>query len=409
MNKRLINIILRGATISSKFLFLFYLASSNNNVVLGEYGLISAIIMFLVIFFGFEFHTFSNRELIKSRVNGDAETTVLKQFSLYHMVYLLSVPLVFVAAFFVDKKWIIVLSMLLLISEHYSLEMSRVLIACGKQVKSSVLMLLRGALWMLPLVVTTHHITIQEILVCWFALSVLSCLLGCYWLKEEGCYIVGFDFDLKYYMKGIHTSIIFFISSIFITLVSVVDRYFVESFFGSEDLSIYVFYVGIAGSITSLFDAGIAVFLYPALIKNKIENNHKAWKVMILKSNVIVVLFSIVLLATVSLIFGYKIFSFDESYSKHTVSLYVLIAAFTIKTISSTYQYALYSLGKDINIVVTNAIPISIIATSIIFFIITDNAVLSLEEFCFIILLSYIVQFFCRYYMIFKCEKGGFR
>lgn len=408
MNKKLVNLLLRGTTISSKFLFLFYLASSSNGNVLGEYGLLSATIMFLIILFGLEFHTFSNRELIKSRAEGSAETAISKQFSLYHVIYLFLVPLVFICSYFVDEKDVLILSMLLLVSEHYSLEISRVLIACEEQVKSSILMLLRGALWMLPLAAIFHHVTIQAILMCWLALSVFSCLLGTYWLRSNGYNVFDFDFDKKYYAKGINTSCVFFVSSIFVVLVTVVDRYFVESFLGARDLSVYVLYIGIAGSITSLFDASIAVFLYPRLIRNIVENDYNSWREIIYKSNVLVVIFSLVLFFFVFLIFKFNFFGFDKKYTDNILALYVLIGAISMKTISATYQYALYSIGKDMVIVMTNVIPISMLLTFISIFIFTDGDMLSLEVFCGVILLAYITQLIFRYQLISKYDEEEF-
>jgi len=399
MKDKIINTALRCFIIVSKFLFLFWLAKNSTDTVLGKYGLLSSTIMFLVIFFGMEFHTYSNRELIKNRVESSTLSTVCKQFSLYHVIYLFIFPIVIMLSISGLVEQNVILVYFLIIFEHYSLELSRILIACGEQVKSSWVMFMRSSFWMIPIVAFYDNVAINEIVVFWLISSFVSFIIGSYWLNRLGCKFFRWDFDFCFYKNGLKTSSLFFISSILVVLLTVVDRYYIEHFFDTSTLSIYVLFIGVANSISSLFDAGVAVYLYPNLIKAKVRSDKNEWKRSILFATLFVVAFSGVLFFSIIILNGYFFFGWlPDLYINEVNGLYVLIVAILFKTISAILQYALYSLGEDEKILATNSIPIIVFISLVSFLTFVGDGFFDVDLFsvCFVILLCYFFQLILR-------------
>lgn len=66
---RLINIALRGMTLGSKFLLIFFLARFLEPAELGLYGLLVATIGYALYLLGLDFYTYSTREILKRERN----------------------------------------------------------------------------------------------------------------------------------------------------------------------------------------------------------------------------------------------------------------------------------------------------------------------------------------------------
>lgn len=62
---QLTNIAIRGSTLASKFLLIFFLARFLEPSELGVYGLFAATIGYSLYLLGFDFYTYTTRELLK--------------------------------------------------------------------------------------------------------------------------------------------------------------------------------------------------------------------------------------------------------------------------------------------------------------------------------------------------------
>ena len=66
LSKRFLNLVLRGSTLASKFALIFVLAKFLEPAEVGLYGLFSATIFYCLMALGFDFYTYSTREIIVS-------------------------------------------------------------------------------------------------------------------------------------------------------------------------------------------------------------------------------------------------------------------------------------------------------------------------------------------------------
>ena len=94
MNIKIINLILRGLTLGSKFLLSIYLVKFLSLEANGEYGIFVATISLLTYILGIDFYSFNNREILQNDIE-DAGSKIKDQFILFFFIYLLVLPSLF--------------------------------------------------------------------------------------------------------------------------------------------------------------------------------------------------------------------------------------------------------------------------------------------------------------------------
>ncbi|TIH06506.1 lipopolysaccharide biosynthesis protein [Pseudomonas leptonychotis] len=284
---RFANVILRGATLSCKFLLIFMLASYLDPTDLGLYGLLVVSIDFAVFVVGVDFYTYSNRELIKRGV-GDWGDIFKAQISVSLFMLSLVVP-VFVFVFVFEFlpwgvfNWFIPL----LVVEYFAQELNRVLVAISKQFIASVVLFVRSGVWVVAVALMLYYEpatrNLDVVLSFWFFGSLFACIVGVSVVcKQE---VKGWvrPIDYSWVKLGLWVAFPFLLSTLALRGIFTVDRYWMESLLGLEALGAYVLFIGMANVVVSFLDAGVFVFIYPGLIKAHEENNSEAFRLFMRK------------------------------------------------------------------------------------------------------------------------------
>ncbi|MGX9565684.1 lipopolysaccharide biosynthesis protein [Pseudomonas sp. CFBP 5748] len=292
--RRLINLMLRAATLVSKFALVFFLAKYLDARVVGVYGLISATIGYAIYLVGLEFYNYSSREIIGSE--SDLLFGYLKdQLVLYLIVYALVVPLTVVFFFsgFIPLEYAYWFGCLLVV-EHLAQELNRVLVAVSQQMLASVVLFVRSGAWCLLLMLAMFFSpdlrNLYSVLVFWFV-GCLCALFIAFW----GLRVYSFNSFFRpvnwlWINRGLKIVWPLLIASLCIRGIFTIDRYWVEDAAGLDVLGAYVLYIGMATAVLSFVDAAVIVFYYPKLIIfAKKEEWHRFCSVMYgLALNVIV-------------------------------------------------------------------------------------------------------------------------
>ncbi|ELT3645721.1 TPA: O136 family O-antigen flippase, partial [Escherichia coli] len=92
--RTVIMLLLRGATLASKFLLVIFLAKFATYKNLADYTIIAVTISYLLFFLGFDFYTYSTREIIKKGFTKSGEL-LCNQLYLYISMYLILIPIVY--------------------------------------------------------------------------------------------------------------------------------------------------------------------------------------------------------------------------------------------------------------------------------------------------------------------------
>ncbi|HIP61924.1 MAG TPA: hypothetical protein EYG98_05145, partial [Sulfurovum sp.] len=170
-SNRFLNVGIRAISMLSKFLLIIVLAKKLPLSDLGTYGLLVAGIGFAVLFIGFDYYSYSNRELLSVHKDKWSQIIVNQMYA-YLPLYLIFIPisvLIYYYEFLPSGYfvWFIVL----MVIEHISIEQNRLLNTMQKQLSASMVLFLRSGAWVLfvlPLVIYIDYFrTLETILYAW--------------------------------------------------------------------------------------------------------------------------------------------------------------------------------------------------------------------------------------------------
>jgi O-antigen/teichoic acid export membrane protein len=368
----LLNVGLRGVTLLSKFILLFFLAKYLEPDKVGLYGLVTATISYAFYFLGFEFYTFSNREIVKSHLENWAP--ILKSQAYFTAImYLLLTPfLILIFTFKLLPFEIIGYFFVLLVLEHLSQEFNRIFVAMTKPLLASLILFVRSGLWVYFLVATMYFTTdlhnLKYVFQFWIAGALIACLVSAlyiYKLKLPGW---NLTVDKSWIKRGCIRAAPFFLASAAIRGIFTIDRYWFEALTDLKTVGAYVLFMSLSNAIISFLDSGVFVFAYPQLIKaheNKstLEFNLKMKKLLKLVTGLLVISSPLIYFGTQPLL---QILG-KSHYIEFQWMLPALLLATSIFCLGLIPQYGLYAQEKDRHIIISNLISFFVfIATAAI-------------------------------------------
>ena len=267
---RFINIALRGITLASKFLLIFFLAKFLEPKELGLYGLLTVTISYALYLLGFDFYTFTTREILK-RERHEWGGLLKDQGALSIVLYSIFLPLLSVIFIKGLLPWSVAgWFFVLLVLEHLTQEISRLLITISEQLLASLMLFLRSGIW--AVIVTAlmfFHADARDlnvVLGAWTLGSLLALVLGAYRLKQLKISGWRKNIDWQWIGKGLKIAIPLLIATLALRGLFTVDRYWFADLASLETLGAYVLFMGISSALLSFLDAGVFAFIYPGLI-----------------------------------------------------------------------------------------------------------------------------------------------
>lgn len=266
---RLFNVAIRGVTLVSRFLLIFFLAKFLSPADLGAYGLVAAAIGYALYPIGLDFYVFTTREIIKQPKT--EWTSYLKdQLAISAITYVLMLPLG--AYLFAAGKLptaLLACFFPLVIFEHLNQEIGRLLVAAFEQSTASVVLFLRSGLWAIVVTglmyVDERFRNLDTVFIAWLVGSLTAFAIGILSFRRMG--ISGWHTNIHWQRikLGLGICIPFFISTLCIRGLFFFDRYWIEMLAGMEVLGAYVLFIGITNVLITVLEAGVFSFSYPAM------------------------------------------------------------------------------------------------------------------------------------------------
>jgi len=349
---RLANLALRGLTLVSKFLLLFFLAKFLEPDEVGLYGLIAATIGYALYALGLEFYNFSTREIIGK----DSRLwlgMIRDQVVLYALAYLALMPL---ALFVFYKGWLpwgyAAWFFLLLFLEHMAQELNRILVAISEQLLASVVLFMRSGVWGLVVIVVMWlepgARTLSFCLGAWALGAFLACAVAFKKLYSFDKSSLRSPIDGQWIARGIKIALPLLVASLAIRGIFTFDRYWVESLSGLEVLGPYVLFVGMAMAILSFLDAGVIVFFYPRLVASAKLDDPSVFRADMKKLTVNVIGTTLIFVLACGLVAPIILHWLGNPlYDEHLYLLYWLLIAISIYAFSMIPHLGLYAHGRD--------------------------------------------------------------
>ena len=365
MNKRILNISLRGVTLASRFLFIFFLAKYLAPEDLGLYGIFTATVGYALYFVGLDFYVYTTREVLKSerkQWGSFLKNQAFVSFFLYILLFItLFLTVVSGKITVIQASWFL----LILILEHINQEISRLLVIINQQTIASVLLFVRQGLWAILIValMATRILpgTLNNVFLFWTASGLLSMTLGFLSLKKVGMGGWQSKIDYSWIIKGIKVSGFFLVATLALRGLQTVDRYWMQYLNNLEVVGAYVLFIGMASTLMTFLDAGVFSFSYPALIKLKNEREDSGFEKHLKKMSVITILITIAFIIISVLVMPLLLtWTGKPIFEKYILVYYILLIAVAMNALGMIFHYALYAIGKDKAIIVSHIISLAV-------------------------------------------------
>jgi O-antigen/teichoic acid export membrane protein len=270
---KLLNVFLRIGGIGSKFLIVTLMSKYFDVDVFGNYGLITSIITILIFILGLDFYNFSIRDILKTSDKQEIINKVTLTFILYLFVYLLFI----VVGYFIFSsinyiKPYLFLVLLLVITEHLSQEIYRLLIGFKKVLLANILLFFRTVSWSSIIIYYYYNnslITINKIFILWLIANTLTILYVIILsIIKNYNRIIKISLNSNWVKKGLRISSVFFLATISLKSMEYANRFIVDYFMGEELAGIFLFYSNISILITVYINTIVISFELPELIKS---------------------------------------------------------------------------------------------------------------------------------------------
>lgn len=368
---RVANVTLRGATLASRFLFVFFFARFFEPASLGLYGLFSATVSYALYLVGFDFYTYTTREILRKE-RTEWGSLLKNQLTLSGVLYVVFIPLLCLLFIFnILPTELMMWFMVILILEHLNQEVGRLLIVISEQLLASLLLFVRQAAWAILLVALmtfdSETRTLGHIFMAWALAGMCAAAIGCFrlWQLQMGGWQAAVDW--KWIKMGLKVCIPLLVATLAVRGLFTLDRYWLQALGGMEVVGAYVLFMGMAGTLMAFLDAGIFCYSYPALIKAfqgdrpeefRARLRQITWQTLILSAA-----FSAVSLAVLPFLLKWIGRDF---YILHQETFVWLLLAMVINGLSMIPHYALYAQGRDRPIVVSHLASILVfVATTL--------------------------------------------
>lgn len=359
---KIYNLLIRGATLASRFVLVIFIAKFLSTEELGAYSLFAASITYALFFVGMDFYTFSSREILS--VDKSLWFGIVKnQFVFYLLFYFIGFPLIYSLFYFgFLPKQFILWFYLILVAEHLAQESMRLLVVLDKAFLANISLFIRSGVWVYAAVVIMFFSDglreVTTILGLWLVGSSLSILLVIPQLKRlHQISASSQKIDFSWMLQGIKVAIPLLIGTLALRSIYLVDRYSLSYFSNLSAVGIYSFYSSFASALLAFVDAVVVMQIYPKIVssvKNNDLNGLVYYKRKFVKSVSILSLILVVLLPVG--VYLLLLWMNKSEYLEYIPLLALLMLSSIIYSYALLPHYELYAHNEDKKIITSSVL-----------------------------------------------------
>lgn len=414
ISPRLLNVGIRGISMISRFLLIIILAKLLPLSDLGIYGLLVAGIGFAVLFVGFDYYSYSNRELLSVHKD-EWSKIIVNQIYAYLPLYLLFIPIAMVVHYYKLLPsgyfiWFIVL----MVIEHISIEQNRLLNTMQKQLSASMVLFLRSGAWvlfMLPLIIYIDSFrNLETVLYAWLTGGLASISFATFAIKNS---VQDWHFIKPNYgwiLKGYKIGLLFILGTVTFRAISTGDRFLLEQMSDVSMVGIYVFYVSLTVGATAFIHAGVIVFSTPKIVTAFQEGEVLKFKYLMKRFLKELMISIVVMVLSLYLFIPFIIEWIDKvSYLDHYDVFYIIMSTAGVTVLNSHPSTYLYASRRDKYTLLSNFSAFIMFTLLSVFFYFNDGEYTPLYKVAISVLITFTWLLFIRYVGYFyysKSEEG---
>ena len=328
----------------------------------GVYVMIAKTLTIAIVVLGFDFYTYSQREILQGEQTNQGQK-IRDQFIFYFINYLFILPLMFLVFYFdrISMEYIFWFYALLVL-DHISQELYRILLVFKKSVIASALFFIKVGVWIFPLFALwmfgfENLKNIKTILFFWTTFELLAIIFGLFFIKSLP-FTIDFSTTINWdwIKKGLVICLPFFIGTIASNVIEFADIYMIKEYFGEDgdtQIGIYGFFVNMGNIVQMFVQSAILIVFAPKLIESfsQDKTKYKSLHGQMSKQNILAsVLFAILVFV---LLLPLVKFLGKTEIEQHYNLIYILVGAKVLFNFSMIYHYHLYVRHKDRLIVLT--------------------------------------------------------
>jgi O-antigen/teichoic acid export membrane protein len=356
---RLGNVALRGLTLATKLVLFLLLAKLLEPAEVGLFGLVVATIMFVQFALGYEYCKYANRELI-SAPPGRWPLIIRSQSAFYVATYVVTFPAVLLLFGLDALPWgVAAWFLVLLLLEHVTHEMGRILVAMQCQTQATALLFIRAGAWILVVIPLMWFVpalrSLDSVFAAWAIGAAVAAVIGYARIASIAGWRQRAPVDWAWVKRGVAVSTPFVVATLALKALTTFDRYWLEAIADLQVVAAYVLFVGIANSIRSFLDASVFTFAYPALVKAGVDGDAprfaRALRVMLIEAVGITVLMTALILALIEPLLRWI---GKDVYEANLGLLHWTLGATLLYTLGMVAHYGNYARHQDRLILVAN-------------------------------------------------------
>ena len=362
---KILNVCLRGLTLASRFVFIFFLAKYLDPAQVGQFGIFTATVSYALYCVGLDFYTYVSREITKAP--SDKRGQLLKgQAALSVIIYATLLPLALVAL--AQTNWpehLIWWFFPILFLEHFNQEAFRLLVALSEQLTASLVLFIRQGMWAIIAVVVMAiddgAKNLDTVIFLWVVAGVIATGISLWKIKSLKMKGWLLPVDWRWLKKGLRVSVAFLVATLALRGLQTFDRYFLEAIGGIEMVGAYVLLLGVAGTLLVFLDAAVFSFAYPDLIRHhqlgELDQLQRRVWILFIQTVFIALSFSFISLLILPHLLNWI---GNEIYLQARHWYPWLLSAMIVNGFSLIPHYALYAQGKDRHIIISHILSIII-------------------------------------------------
>lgn len=361
---------LRFVSLVSSFLTYIAMARYVSQADLGVYGVMNSFVLYGSTLLGFELYQFAHRRYLRSGSAAVQSLVVGGQAATVLSFYPVTVGAMIISFLFTVGNQFVAFFLVLLVTEHISQELYRLLLARRMAVQGNILLLVRNGLWAWAwvgsVVAGLGTAELRYVLLFSCCGSVASILLGL--LFFVGQVRPKWNRRLLGWSKaGMTVAGKYVVSSCINRAFFLVDKAVVFHFAGPQAAGAYVFYSGLAQGAAALIDAGVISHYYPEIVRQGSRNRSESGTSVFVRMAL-----SIAGVGVVYGVAGYLLLPFVLELAgagKYLPSLWMFVGMMTV--IVTAYlalvpHYVLYAQGRDWDIVKAGGVSLAVLAVGLV-------------------------------------------
>lgn len=360
-NEKFLNLFFRLGAFGSKFLLTIFLAKSLSVRDFGFYGFVVAVVAVAPAIFGLGIN-YTVCRLVPNMSPSEGASLLAKRIVVSNAMALFFSFLFYAYSCFFDlNEWGGVYLAALFYFEIVAFDAHYGLISLGKSVLANFLLFIRTGAWVIIYIGWVFYFKSEDpfgvMIFCWLFFAFFAVIFYFVYLASLGA-VIGKDvFSWAKSIVVCNKKVYF--SDILISSTANLDRFAVGLILGLEFLGIYSFFVMFSNAIQSLISNSFVQVEVSKLVRvfaDKGKFGLKCGVELLLRSviNVAWVMSVLVLIGVyVCLIFMEK-----KYYLDFFPGLLILIAAHNTKLFSEVFNYGLYIMGRDFELVMSNVVGV---------------------------------------------------